>query len=113
MRLFKRWARQYPALNAPSFYIECAVHSVASSKFDTYLPLSFASVGVELLSYSSGTVILSVAGDKDILVPSEWPPSDFAAFQQRLTGDVKRVFDAMSASTEAEANRMWRLAFGE
>ena len=36
VRLFKRWARQYPDLTAPSFYTECAVHSVADSKFDNY-----------------------------------------------------------------------------
>ena len=39
VRLFKRWARQYPGFDktAPSFYIECAVHAVSTSKFSTYL----------------------------------------------------------------------------
>lgn len=33
VRLFKRWVRQYSSLNAPSFYIECAVHSVATVEY--------------------------------------------------------------------------------
>lgn len=112
VRLFKRWVRQYPNLTAPSFYIECAVHSVRNSAFDTYLPLSFTSVAVELLGYTNMTRIPSVAGDKDILVSSEWAPSDFASFQARLTGDVQYVLRAMQAPTTAEADRLWRLAFG-
>jgi hypothetical protein len=113
VRLFKRWVRQYPRLVAPSFYIECTVHNVESGRFDSYLPLSFASVGAEILSYTRTTYIPSVAGDKDILVPSEWAPSDFASFQQRLQGDIRLVMSAMSASTQSEADRLWKLAFGD
>jgi hypothetical protein len=112
VRLFKRWARQYDSLRAPSFYIECAVHSVASAKFNTYLPLSFASVGAELLSYSRMTRIPSVAGDKDVLLPGDWDAADFEGLQIRLAADVKRVIDAMEAPNQAGANRLWNLAFG-
>lgn len=113
VRLFKRWACQYPSLTAPSFYIECAVHSVADSKFDNYLPLSFAAVALELVSYSRHKVIYSVAGDKDILVPSEWQPDDFEAFQKKLLTDAKFVLNAMQAATSDEADRLWKLAFGD
>ncbi len=113
VRLFKRWARQYESLVAPSFYIECAVHSVPSSKFDSYLPLSFARVGTALLGYTTSTVILSVAGDKDILVSSEWQPSNFSDFQRKLTSDVRRVMDAMQAPTATLAEAQWKLAFGD
>jgi len=113
VRLFKRWVRQYPEVTAPSFYIECAAHSVASSKFNTYLPQSFAHVANEILGYTRLTRIPSVAGDKDILVSSEWSPSDFAKFQERLSRDVKLVCLAMSETTIAEANRLWKLAFGD
>lgn len=115
VRLFKRWARQYTGFEktAPSFYIECAVHAVSNSKFDTYLPLGFAQVGVEICRWSRNKVIYSVAGDKDVLVSHEWHPDNFQAFQAKLMPDVQRVVRAMQATTTQEANRLWKLAFGE
>jgi hypothetical protein len=58
-------------------------------------------------------VIKSVAGDKDILVRDEWHPDKFEAFQTALKPDLQRVVKAMQASTTQEANRLWKLAFGE
>jgi hypothetical protein len=113
VRLFKRWVRQYPTLNAPSFYVECAVHSVPSSEFNAYLPLSLASVALKLCGYSKYEYVPSVAGDKDILVDSEWRPSDFEKFQAKLLSDAKLVLDAMKANSASEADRLWRLAFGD
>ncbi|MDQ3153862.1 MAG: hypothetical protein M3R63_19845 [Actinomycetota bacterium] len=113
VRIFKRWVRQYPGLVAPSFYIECTVHSVASSKFNTYIPRSFADAANEILGYTQRTRIPTVARDKDILVPGEWSPSDFSEFQQKLRRDVNFVLRAMSATTTAEANRLWKSAFGD
>jgi hypothetical protein len=115
VRLFKRWARQYPGFEktAPSFYIECAVHAVPNSKFYTYLPLSFAEVGLEIYGWSRSKIIYSVAGDKDILVPNEWHPDDFEVFKEKLLPDLDRVVRAMQAKTAQEANRLWKLAFGE
>lgn len=113
VRLFKRWVRQYSALDAPSFYIECAVHSIAGSQFNSYLPLSFSSVALKILEYNRYSVIMSVAGDKDILTASEWNPDAFSQFQVHLRSDVRLVLDAMQASTTAEADRLWKLAFGE
>lgn len=113
VRTFKRWVCQYAGLVAPSFYIECAVHSVANSEFNTYIPQSFVDVAKEILGYTRLTRIPSVAGDKDILVPGEWSPSNFAAFQEKLSRDVEFVRWAMSATTTAEANRFWKAAFGD
>jgi hypothetical protein len=56
---------------------------------------------------------MSVAGDKDILVPGEWHPDDFQAFQRRLVSDCKLILDAMRASSIDEANSLWKRAFGE
>jgi hypothetical protein len=113
VRLFKRWVLQYPELDAPSFYIECAVHSIASAHFNSYLPLSFSGVALKILEYSRFSVIMSVAGDKDILASTEWDPDAFLKFQARLGSDVRLVIEAMQASTVAEADRLWKLAFGE
>jgi hypothetical protein len=115
VRLFKRWARQYSSLaeTAPSFYIECAVHAVSNGKFSTYLPLSSAEVGREICGWSRSKVVYSVAGDKDVLVKDEWHPDKFEAFQATLVPDLRYVVRAMNASTMEEANRLWKLAFGE
>ncbi|QNI04945.1 nucleotidyltransferase [Mycobacterium kubicae] len=113
VRLFKRWVRQYPGLDAPSFYIECAVHSVDSGHFNSYLPLSFSGVALKIVEYSRYSVIMSVAGDKDILTSTEWDSYAFLEFQARLRSDVRLVIEAMQASTVAEADRLWKLAFGE
>jgi hypothetical protein len=113
VRLFKRWKRQYSYLNAPSFYVECAVHSVVSTKFNSYLPRSFAEVALELCEYSRYKVIRAVGGDKDILVPQEWNPDDFMRFQEKLLRDATLVRGAMAASTQSDADRLWKLAFGD
>lgn len=113
VRLFKRWVRQYQTLNAPSFYIECAVHSVGVDAFNAYLPLSFAGVAVKIAEYTRHSVIKSVAGDKDILLSTEWPPNDFEAFQRLLIADTSRVLEAIKSDSRATADRLWRLAFGD
>jgi hypothetical protein len=113
VRLFKRWSRQYQSLEAPSYYIECAVHSVTNSRFNNYLPHSFFGVASQLLEYNENTIIRSVAGDKDILVSNEWHASDFAWFQRFLSNDVQRVGEALNAKTSIDADRIWRSVFGD
>ncbi len=114
VRLLKRWAQQYfeTSVTAPSFYIECAVHQAADSSFSEYLPLSFVRVGREICSWSRSKVLYSVAGDKDVLVPSEWHPERFEIFKAKLRPDLSLVVQAMQAATTGEANRLWKLAFG-
>jgi hypothetical protein len=87
--------------------------SVASAWFDTYLPASFLDVGRQILTYSRYSTIMSVAGDKDILTTAEWNPDDFVAFQRRLSSDLQLVSNAMNAISSAEADRLWKLAFGD
>jgi hypothetical protein len=80
---------------------------------ETYLPLGFAQVGLEICSWSRHKVIRSVAGDKDIRgrrvasgplrgVPAKAPE-----------GSRLRRPRAQGATTATEANRLWKLAFGE
>jgi hypothetical protein len=116
VRLMKRWARQFgrAATTMPSFYLECAVHGVSTTKFDSYLPLSFLQVGREICSWNPRTKILkSVAGDKDVLVTHEWHPQNFNEFKALLEKDLTFVVSAINAATASEANRWWKLAFGE
>jgi hypothetical protein len=115
VRLLKGWSRQYAGMDktAPSFYLECAVHDAADSNFRAYLPRSLFNVGREILSWSRYKRINSVAGDKDILVTGEWSPDNFEAFKAKLKTDVAIVGRALTASSTAEADRLWKLAFGE
>lgn len=116
VRLFKRWARNVLAdpKVAPSFYIECAVHHVPDNSFSTDLAVSFVGVGLYLLQdVTRSTVVNSVAGDKDILVASEWHPDKFEQFQRELTDSVIAAGKAIRATTTTEANRLWRQAFGD
>lgn len=112
VRMFKRWASQYRSLDAPSFYIECVVQSVASDKFSDYLPLSFASVGAEILNLTRNSVVMSVAGDKDILLSTEWKPSSFEAFQASLAPDVSRMLKAIGATSQLAADSWFKAVFG-
>jgi hypothetical protein len=115
VRLFKRWASQYDDMAdlAPSFYIECAVHAVSASRFQSYLPRGFLNVGMTICGWTVNDVIESVAGDKDILVDDEWHSENFLAFQERLADDLAYVVDALRARSARPANEAWKLAFGE
>ena len=112
VRLLKRWASQWTTPE-PSFYLECAVYNVPDERFNTYLPLSFASVAGEILNWTRTKVIRTPGGGTDILVQSEWSPERFDSFKSRLLPDVKRVLEALDASTAAEANAKWRMVFGD
>jgi hypothetical protein len=115
VRLFKRWAGQYSnyASFAPSFYVECAVYKAPDVLFTAYLPRSFWQVGRQILSWGDHAVIASVAGDKDVRVPGEWEVGQFQEFKHKLARDVALVGSALVASTTLEADRLWKLAFGQ
>jgi hypothetical protein len=115
VRLFKRWVRQYSGFGdfAPSFYTECAVHEASDGNFSTYLPQSFLQVGREICSWTRYKRINSVAGDKDILVATEWSPEKFETFKARLAPELCPVSAAITAYSTAEADRLWKRAFGE
>lgn len=116
VRMFKRWARNwFPWTDtAPSFYVECLIHSVPDDKFTSDPAASFLLVGNYIVSelhwYSE---IMSVAGDKDILTSTEWEPAKFETFQTRLALSVNLSVRAFNATSSTEANQYWRQAFNE
>lgn len=116
VRMFKRWARNWfdGTKVAPSFYVECLIYSVSNAKFNSDLAESFFTVGSYIIdNYTRTSVINSVAGDKDILVGSEWNPDNFVAFKAQLEESVSKVQSALSATSFTEANRLWHNAFNE
>lgn len=113
VRLLKRWARNAfdDDTIAPSFYIECAAHAVDDAYFNSYLPLSFAEVALQISDWTGSKYLPTVAGDKDILVSWEWDPEKFEEFRKALLPGAQTAIEAMKASTETEANRLWREVF--
>jgi hypothetical protein len=117
VRMFKVWARNhFPSGDraTPSFYLECLIYNFADSAFmrdPVERFIHIASV-IASLSYASQR-IMTVAGDKDILVESEWPRANFERFQAELRGSITEAQAAVSAYNSAEAVRLWRRAFNE
>lgn len=116
VRMFKRWVRNwFPGTDtAPSFYVECLIHSVPDDKFSLDPVASFLLVGSYIVNQlSRSSVIMSVAGDKDILTSAEWDPAKFEVFQSQLALSVSLAAQAIIATSIDEANQYWRQAFNE
>lgn len=116
VRMFKLWASKWFRGNetAPSFYIESLVHSFTDQSFlpdaaDTFVHLALTMVN---LPYGD-TRVTSVAGDKQILVASEWKQADFDAFQSTLRYSLGEAQRAVSSYNQTDAIAAWRRAFSE
>jgi hypothetical protein len=117
VRMFKAWARNhFPSDSriAPSFYLESVVFNFDDTAFLRDPVERFAHIASVIagLSYASQK-IMTVAGDKDVLIESEWPKAQFERFQSELRSSVAEAQAAIRAFTSSEAVRHWRLAFNE
>ncbi len=115
-RMFKRWARNWfeGTKVAPSFYVECLVHSVPDELFVADGALAFFLVGHHISEkVSLSSVVMSVAGDKDILVTDEWDTARYEQFRTKLDDAITCVAQALKATTLADAQYFWRKAFNE
>jgi len=116
VRLFKRWARNWFAGTkvAPSFYVECLVYRVPDHLFVDDGATSFFLVGNHIVENMSSSVeVLSVAGDKDILVSSEWDSARYATFRRALAPAITLVAKALQATSAESARTYWQQAFNE
>jgi hypothetical protein len=116
VRMFKQWVRNlFPGTNvAPSYYVECLVYNVPDVRFLADLAWAFYSVAHYIVNeVTTGTVVNSVAGDKDILVSTEWDAARFLKFQAKLSSVTGKVAQALGATNEADARMYWRGAFNE
>jgi hypothetical protein len=116
VRMFKRWCRQVLAdeQTAPSFYVECLIHSFSDDSFgpdvvERFHDMASAIVGLDYRSRR----IMTVAGDKDILVETDWSSSAFDTFQGHLQVAVDLVAQAIAATSQQVAEALWRRAFNE
>jgi len=75
---------------------------------------SFFMVGNHIVeNISSSVEVLSVAGDKDILVSSEWDSARYATFRSALAPAVTLVAKALQATSAESARAYWQQAFNE
>lgn len=116
VRMFKQWVRNwFPWTDtAPSFYVECLIHSLPDDRFTPDPAATFLLVGDHVVNrLNRNSVIMSVAGDKDILQSAEWEPAKFETFQAQLANSVHLVALAFGASSSGEADQSWQQAFNE
>lgn len=117
VRMFKVWARNHfpdgdPLV--PSFYLECLIYNFVDAAFLTDSAERFVNIAstIVALDYSTQKVF-SVAGDKDILVESEWSRDHFQEFQLHLTSSLRDARAAIGARSASDALRLWRRTFNE
>jgi hypothetical protein len=116
VRMFKRWARGWfkGTDTAPSFYVECLVHSLPDTLFTGDPPSSFVLVANHIVNkLTRSSVVMSVAGDKDILTSAEWDPAKFEVLQVQLKKSLMAAALALKSQTSSTADRLWREAFNE
>lgn len=116
VRMFKQWARNWFEGTdiAPSFYVECLIHSLDNYVFDPDPVETFDLASyVILYKMTEDSYLSSVAGDKDILVASEWLPSNFQRFRNQLKESWLVLDKAQKATSISEANSLWRKVFND
>lgn len=114
VRLFKRWAKCWfgDRKVAPSYYIECCVHSAPDSTFTGRAPQDFFAVATHLagLDYHA-TAVPRLTGTDDILTAQEWELSKFNEFQTTLRHALVFALAALGDSIEVRAKQRWIAAF--
>jgi len=117
VRMIKHWARNWfgdHSAVAPSFYLECLLYNVPDILFCPDEALRFSLIISHLVGLSYVTSrVLTVAGDKDILLPGEWGILNFSHFQSRLSQSRTYVSAALTATSQEAAINNWRRAFND
>lgn len=117
VRMLKNWTRNHfgeQSRVAPSFYLECLVYNAPDICFvpDGAERFAFVMAHIMSLSYESN-VVRTIAGDKPIFVPSEWPKGQFTALYRRLLVSHAFVRRALDATTNIKALTFWKRVFRE
>lgn len=96
---------------APSFYVECMVHSYTDSSFYNDLALAFKNLLTHMVSNNFDANFRTVAGDKIVISQTEWNPQGFIAFRQHVATRLSYLSSAVMATNEANANSYFRSFF--
>lgn len=114
VRLFKRWSRCWfsDRTVAPSYYLECLVHSQSDSTFTGNLARDFVTIGqsVGQMVYGAST-LPRLVGDGNLLTPEQWNVTEFTSFQRTLERACSLAGAALNATSEEQAKSSWIAAF--
>ena len=119
VRLFKRWARaQFPNTTAaPSYYLECLIHSLPDGLFSGGLATDFMRVSDAILSRHGGLggynfkLLPRIAGEGDLLNGGEWRGEAFDLFIDRLRASLPHAIAATTETAPDRAKAAWRMVF--
>lgn len=115
VRLFKSWKASHFGSKkvAPSYYLECLLHSMPNKLFAGALAPTFVALAQEIVRrYPSPHGSLSrIAGEGNLLAPDEWNTASFKEFLDRLTGALPHAEKALREPDRERARSHWRGAF--
>lgn len=115
VRLFKRWSKCWFTAEskvAPSYYVECLVHSRPNSEFSGDLAADFTRIAEGLVGINYSTQQLPrIAGAGNLFTEAEWTQGRFEQFQQRLRQALPSLRAALSETSQARARQHWIDAF--
>lgn len=118
VRMFKKWAaNHWPSGGvARSFHLESLVYNVPDDQFQSDLALAFVRVASYVAAHlppHPAPLVRSVAGDRNILVESEWKAENYARFHAQVGKSVILLLCALKATSQSDASKFWRAAFNE
>lgn len=117
VRLFKRWAKRHfrDQKVAPSYYLECLLHSLPDSLFDHDLAQGFVKLGRAIAARYGGLYTFQhlkrLDGEGDLLVEGEWGEEAFKRFLRTLAASVEEAESALRETDPLSAKAAWRRAF--
>lgn len=97
--------------SAPSFYVECMVHSYDNGWFGNDLPVTLNHILTHIVGNNFNANFVTVAGDKYVVSQTEWIPQSFFAFRQHVSAKLPHLNAAVMATDEASANSYFRTFF--
>lgn len=115
VRIMKSWAYQHfddPKI-APSFYVECIVHSVPDRLFTSDHAGSFIDIGIDMLKKLANPHIpvYTVSGSRNIF--DDWSPENREQFRKKFLDTTTLFLNALNATSELEASRHWHRGFNQ
>lgn len=97
---------------APSFYVECLVYSYPDNWFQYDLPTILYKICTHMIDRSKFNYnFISVAGDKQIISPTEWSIVLFDSYCQVITATLPLLGYALNSNNSQDANNYYRRFF--
>jgi hypothetical protein len=121
VRLFKRWVRCVMPTEAaaPSYYVQCLLHSLPAEAFSGDLAADFVAISHEILRRHGGVGgyrlerLPRTNGSGDLFTDEEWKREDYLRFEGALRQSLGFAKEALILKDHDRARTAWRKAFGD